>query len=182
MKLYTKTGDDGTTGLFGGPRVLKCDPRVHAYGEVDELNAAIGCAIAACSVESVKQKLTAIQSDLFTVGAELATPPGGKLMCRVDVSSVAVLERWIDEAVAPVPPLRNFILPGGTSLAAQLHVCRTVCRRAERAVVAPFQGSSAGGPIIVYLNRLSDFLFALARLENHVSRVAENPWSAPRPD
>lgn len=177
MKLYTKTGDDGTTGLFGGQRVLKCDARVAAYGEVDELNAALGCAVAACSNPGIKEKLVAIQSDLFCVGAELATPPeklDAKL--RIEDCLAVKLEGWIDEASAAVPELRNFILPGGTALAGQLHLARAVCRRAERMVVALNESVNAHSSVIIYLNRLSDLLFALARLENHLSRIQETPW------
>src|SRR6185436_3899114 len=114
MKLYTKTGDDGTTGLFGGDRVQKCDPRVSAYGEVDELNAALGCSIAAGPSAGVKKQLAEIQSDLFDLGAELATPPGKTQSQRVTQAAIARLEGWIDEASNAVPALRNFVLPGGT--------------------------------------------------------------------
>lgn len=188
MKLYTRTGDDGGTALFDGRRVRKDDPRVAAYGEVDELNAHIGAAVALLRDRigdwaALCDRLTAIQHELFTLGAELATPHDAPNRHRIPVTSAeqaARLERWIDEAVAPVAPLREFVLPGGDSAAAQLHVCRTVCRRAERAIVALAGAGQVSPQVLVYINRLSDLLFAWARLANHLSGVADVPWRNPR--
>jgi len=201
VKLYTKTGDDGTTGLFGGERVPKNHPRVAAYGEVDELNAAIGVVIAMAGTgagdaagvtvgtcvggadESLTVRLAEIQGDLFVLGAELATPNGkgnGKVP-TIQARHVERIEGWIDDAVDPVPPLRTFILPGGTLVAAQLHSARTVCRRAERAVVSLADETEIDANVVIYLNRLGDLLFALARWVNHRGGVAETPWIAPNP-
>lgn len=178
--LYTRTGDDGSTGLIGGARVPKCDPRVTAYGEVDETNAAIGLVIAGCADQQIVDRLRKIQSELFVVGAELATPKGPTPKPCIGVVHVAQLERWIDEASAQTPPLRSFTLPGGTFVAAALHLARTVCRRAERDVVRLSQQQTVSGTTIIYLNRLSDLLFALARLVNHRAGVPDIPWIAPK--
>ncbi len=180
MKLYTRSGDDGSTGLFGGPRVSKCDARVAAYGEVDETNAAIGVALAGCIDMQIAGRLSEIQADLFVVGAELATPQGHKPPNAITDAQVTQLERWIDEASDETNPLRTFVLPGGTSLAAALHLARTVCRRAERAVVSLSQQEAISGPVVIYLNRLSDLLFAWARLANHRANVPDIPWIPPR--
>ncbi len=180
MKLYTKAGDDGTTGLFGGGRILKASARVEAYGTVDETNAVIGVARAIPLDPVIDAVLAPIQADLFTLGAELACVPGkeGKLaMTPIGEADIARLERAIDDADAVCPPLKSFVLPGGSPGAAALHVARTVCRRAERAVLAL---GSADAParreVIIYLNRLSDLLFALARRANVAAGVADVPW------
>lgn len=178
MKLYTKTGDDGTTGLFGGGRVPKASPRVDAYGTVDETNAAIGVARALRLDTAIDGVLGRIQEDLFTVGAELACVPGreGKLkLALVAESDIERLERAIDDADAASPPLTTFVLPGGTPGAAALHFARTVCRRAERAVLA-MPDPPPRREVVVYLNRLSDLLFAMARQANVVAGVADVPW------
>ncbi len=180
MKLYSKGGDDGTTGLFGGTRVPKDDLRVAAYGQVDEANAAIGQVVADCIEEDTVAVLLTIQSDLFALGAELATPKGSESGPRIGESHVAQLERWIDEACDGVPPLTSFVLPGGTKVAAALHVARTVCRRAERGVVTLAHAEVVDQPLIIYLNRLSDLLFALARRANHRAGVSDIVWEAPR--
>ena len=180
MKLYTKSGDDGSTGLFGGPRVSKCDPRVDAYGEVDETNAAIGVALAACADSQIAGRLLQVQADLFVVGAELATPSDHKPPNTISPEQITKLEQWIDEACGETQPLRTFVLPGGTALAAALHLARTVSRRAERAVVSLSQRDEVRGEVVVYLNRLSDLLFAWARLANHRAGVADVPWNPPR--
>ena len=180
MKLYTKAGDDGSTGLFGGPRIPKCDSRVSAYGEVDEVNAAIGVALAGCEDEQLALRLAEIQADLFVVGAELATPQGHKSPNTISDSQIAQLELWIDEACGETKPLRTFVLPGGTALASALHLARTVCRRAERAVVFLSQQEEVSGAVVIYLNRLSDLLFAWARLANQRAGVADIPWNPPR--
>jgi len=181
MKLYTKTGDDGTTGLFGGARVAKHDLRVAAYGEVDETNAAIGLAVCVVPDEQFRGRLRMIQSDLFVLGAELATREGDRPQHVVTPEHAARLEQWIDDAGQEVPPLRQFVLPGGTELAARFHLARTVCRRAERAVTALAASQTVAPPIIIYLNRLSDLLFALARQANHDAGVADILWSPPQP-
>lgn len=180
MKIYTKTGDEGETGLFGGARVSKASPRVEAYGTIDELNAAIGVARAAGADEELDALLSAIQSELFTLGAELATVPGKESLLKIpllDEREIAKLEAAIDVSEARLSPLKNFILPAGTPTAAALHLARTVCRRAERAVVGLPEGEGARSEIKVYLNRLSDLLFSLARQVNQRAGVEDDPWS-----
>jgi cob(I)alamin adenosyltransferase len=180
MKIYTKTGDDGSTGLFGGRRVRKTDPRVQAYGEVDELNAVLGVALAA-GAGDLAAVLTDLQRELFVLGADLATPPGMETsyLPRVQAQHVAALERLIDEHDARLPELKSFVLPGGSALAAHLHHARTVCRRAERAAVALAAVEDLGPVPVQFLNRLADLLFVLARWANLSAGVAETPW-APR--
>ena len=181
MKIYTRTGDDGTTGLFGGSRVSKADARIECFGTVDELNAALGFAAAAAGADpSLGEKLAKVQNELFVIGSHLATPPDDtRRLSRVpdlDEGAVARLEAEVDEADAALPPLRNFILPGGTEAAARLHLARTVCRRAERLLVA-FSTDHPVEPVIVqYLNRLSDWLFVQARWCNQRAGVADVPW------
>jgi cob(I)alamin adenosyltransferase len=178
MKLYTKTGDDGTTGLFGGGRVPKASTRVEAYGTVDETNAFLGVARTTGLPPAIDAVLAPIQEDLFTLGAELACVPGkeSKLsMTLIGEADIARLERAIDEADAACPPLKSFVLPGGSPQAAALHVARTVCRRAERAVLA-LEDAPARGDVVIYLNRLSDLLFALARWANVLAAVPDVPW------
>jgi cob(I)alamin adenosyltransferase len=179
MKIYTKTGDAGSTGLFGGARVDKDDARVEAYGTVDETNAAIGMARAARAPEPVERVLAELQVDLFVLGAELACVAGkeDKLRMRLlSAEDIARLERAIDDAEAALPPLTSFVLPGGTPAAAALHHARTVCRRAERRVLAAGRASPIRGEVSIYLNRLSDLLFVLARRANHEAGVADEPW------
>jgi cob(I)alamin adenosyltransferase len=179
MKLYTKTGDDGTTGLFGGGRVPKASARVEAYGTIDETNAAIGVARTLGPEPGTDAVLAAVQADLFAVGAELACVPGreAKLnMPLVGEADVERLERAIDAADAACPPLRTFVLPGGSPVAAALHLARTIARRAERAVLA-LDDAPARREVVVYLNRLSDLLFALARRANVAAGVPDVPWS-----
>jgi cob(I)alamin adenosyltransferase len=181
MKLYTKTGDDGTTGLFGGGRVAKASPRVDAYGTVDETNAVIGVARATRLDPTIDEVLAHVQEDLFTLGAELACVPGkeGKLSASMGApigeADIARLEAAIDAADGACPPLANFVLPGGSPQAAALHVARTVSRRAERAVLALSDGP-VRREVVVYLNRLSDLLFALARQSNVAAGVVDVPW------
>jgi len=178
MKLYTKTGDDGTTGLFGGGRVPKASGRVEAYGTVDEANAVIGVARATRLDASIDGVLARVQEDLFTIGAELACVPGkeGKLgMPLIGEADIARLEQAIDEADAACPPLKSFVLPGGSPQAAALHVARTVSRRAERAVLS-LSDAPARREVVVYINRLSDLLFALARRANVIAGVEDVPW------
>jgi cob(I)alamin adenosyltransferase len=178
MKLYTKTGDDGTTGLFGGGRVPKASPRVDAYGTVDETNAVIGVARATGLAAVIDAVLERVQEDLFTIGAELACVPGreSKLqMTLLGEADIRRLELAIDEADGACEPLKTFVLPGGSPQAAALHLARTVCRRAERAVLAVDDGP-VRADLIVYLNRLSDLLFALARYANKIAQVSDVPW------
>ncbi len=182
MKIYTKTGDTGETGLYGGPRVPKNHARIEAYGALDELNAMLGLARALSSEEPVGALLCKLQSELFTIGAELASPDPSQLkLPLVGTSEVAQLEAWIDQHEAGLPPLREFILPGGCPLAAQFHVARTVCRRAERRTVtlALLPAQEVRPELVVYLNRLSDLLFVLARWCNQAAGVAELPWQKP---
>jgi len=185
MKIYTRTGDRGETGLFGGGRVRKDHARVDAYGEVDELNAVVGLAVAAleeAGEAEVARRLQRVQADLFNLGANLATPApedGGREnrhLPDLPVERAAEMERWMDEADAELEPLRTFILPGGTEAAARLHLARTVCRRAERRVVTLSHEAHIDAEVIVYLNRLSDLLFTLARLANHRAGRGDVAW------
>lgn len=177
MKIYTKTGDTGTTGLIGGARVSKDDPRIDAYGLVDELNAVLGVARAAKPPAAVDAELEHIQNDLFVLGADLADPrPPAPGQMRIDPKRASQLETWIDSMEATLPPLRNFILPGGSPAGAALHLARTVGRRAERAVVALAKSHPECAAAVVYLNRLADALFVCARFVNKEAGVPEVPW------
>lgn len=181
MRIYTKTGDDGTTGLFGGLRLQKDDARVEAYGTVDELNAVLGVARSLTSEPSLGERLEHIQRDLFVLGAELATAPGreAKLtLPRLGAADALRLEQEIDEATTTLAPLKNFVLPGAAARAA-LHHARTVCRRAERRLITARRESPIGEALLIYLNRLSDWLFTYARAANQAAGVADVPW-APR--
>ena len=181
MKIYTRTGDAGETGLFGGARVGKDDPRVEAYGTVDELNSCLGVVRALGPSAQTDQALQEIQSDLFTVGAELACIPGkeDKLrMTPIGETDIARLEGWIDRSEEPLEPLKNFVLPGGCPAAAELHRARTVCRRAERRTLTAGRSSSIRPEVVIYLNRLSDLLFVFARYENRISGIADIAWHA----
>lgn len=177
MKIYTKDGDEGQTGLFGGARVSKASLRVRTYGEVDELNTLLGLARLHPIDETRDQILACVQTELFHVGAELAARPGKDIgVPAVSDAEVEVLERAIDQAETLLTPLSTFVLPGGSSGAAHLHHARAVCRRAERSLVA-LAGEEAVRPeLIRYLNRLSDALFVFARLANHVAGVKDVPW------
>jgi cob(I)alamin adenosyltransferase len=181
MKIYTRTGDKGETGLFGGGRVSKDHPRVAAYGDVDELNSVLGVARATEPAEFFDQLLEAIQRDLFSIGGQLATPdpaPVAKALVKADLpmERVTEFERIIDASETELPPLRAFVLPAGTPKAAALHQARTVCRRAERSVVHLARESQIPPVFIVYLNRLSDLLFTLARLANFRSGIGDATW------
>jgi cob(I)alamin adenosyltransferase len=183
MKIYTKTGDKGDTGLFGGGRVPKDHPRVEAYGDVDELNAVLGWARSVEMMPRIDEVLAPIQRDLFSLGALLATPQPEKVKqqlekARLDDQRIAELERAIDEGEAELEPLQAFILPGGTHKSAALHVARTVCRRAERRVIALREHPDITVPpiVVIYLNRLSDLLFVLARVANRRAGAAEVQW------
>ncbi|HUR91941.1 MAG TPA: cob(I)yrinic acid a,c-diamide adenosyltransferase [Gemmatimonadaceae bacterium] len=181
MKIYTRTGDLGDTGLFGGGRVQKDDPRVAAYGDVDELNSVIGMARAADAMPRVDELLVGIQRDLFGIGALLATPDIDKMQAhltkaRIDATRILELERAIDACESELEPLKAFILPGGVAKAAALHLARTVCRRAERAVVGLARDTMIPPIVVIYLNRLSDLLFMLARVANKRASAGEVTW------
>ena len=180
MKIYTKTGDTGETGLFGGQRVTKDALRVQAYGAVDECNAVLGVARAALSNAELSALLGTLQDQLFTVGADLATPGGSPHITRVGADEIVFLEGRIDDLEAELVPLKQFIQPGGTMAAAQLHVARTVCRRAERWAVALAREEAVNLELLAYLNRLSDLLFVMARAANARARVEDVRWNSPR--
>ena len=179
MKIYTKTGDSGTTGLLGGARVPKDAPRVGAYGDVDEANAAIGAA-AALAEGALARLLAGIQKDMFAIGARLADPTHAvasrRAKAAVTPAQVRKLERAIDARERELKPLRSFVLPGGAPLGALLHQARTVVRRAERSVVALSHQADVEPGVVVYLNRLSDLLFVLARHANQRAGVVETRW------
>lgn len=194
MKIYTKTGDAGETGLFGGKRVPKDDARVEACGAVDELNAVLGTIRAAGhegwaedawlhEMAEIERHLAAVQARLFAVGADLAAPPRSEARASlppVDPSWTEELERQMDAWEGKLEPLRNFVLPGGTPLAAALHHARAVCRRAERRVVALHRLEPVSAAVLAFLNRLADFLFVAARAANHSKGVAEPVWDPGR--
>lgn len=179
MKIYTKTGDSGDTSLFDGTRVRKTDPRVVAYGDVDEIQASIGVARAAGLPKDLDEMCITLQRDLFALGARLADP-SHKIAKRVEKivindESIAKLEGWIDRLDTEIPALRHFILSDGCPAGAALHMSRTICRRAERSVLS--LDKDAVEPIVViYLNRLSDLLFTMARAANHRAGATETPW------
>jgi cob(I)alamin adenosyltransferase len=180
VRIYTRGGDSGETGLFGGGRVPKDHPRIEACGAVDELNAFLGRALDAVQSDPWKERLRDVQHDLFTLGSHLATPAAaegsGPKLPELPAGRVDDMEGWIDELDRELPPLANFIIPGGSRGAVELHVCRTVCRRAERAVVTVRPRDPAAELTIRYLNRLSDLLFTIARSENHRSGVEDVRW------
>ena len=181
MKIYTKTGDAGETGLFGGGRVGKDHPRVEAYGDVDELNATLGLVRALEPMPRIDEIIVPIQRDLFSIGALLATPDREKMRAslekaRIDDSRIRELEAAIDQCEGELEPLRSFIVPGGTAKAAALHVARTVCRRAERRVVALQHSEELPALAVIYLNRVSDLLFMLARVANRRAGAGEVSW------
>jgi cob(I)alamin adenosyltransferase len=178
-RIYTKTGDEGMTGLGGGQRVPKDSARVEAYGTVDELNSQIGVALASGLCQRLETELQAIQNQLFDLGSDLATPATSQArhpVPTIQPRHVEALEWLIDEFNDVVGPLANFLLPGGTPGAAHLHVARTVCRRAERQATALARDETIGVSVLPYLNRLSDALFVMARYENHERDVAEPLW------
>ena len=178
-KLYTRKGDDGTTALGSRRRVAKDSARVQAYGEVDELNSVIGVALAAGLAARLVEMLPAIQNELFHLGSDLCFTEEDKAtyqIPQIEERHVSRLEEYIDELMAAVGPLENFILPGGSAGAAHLHVARTVCRRAERQVVSLQREEAVGTHVLSYLNRLSDLLFAMARYENQQKGIAEPLW------
>lgn len=182
MKIYTRTGDEGYTSVFGGERVKKRHPRIRAYGTVDETNAVVGLARAHLDegpgAERLQPVLARLQKELFAVGADLATPLDAKpAVSRIRDDQVAALEDDIDAFDADLAPLKNFILPGGTPAAAALHQARTVCRRAERLAVEAAESVTLNEQALIYLNRLSDLLFVLARWANRQAGAREDRWS-----
>lgn len=184
MKIYTRGGDRGETSLFGGDRVPKGHARVEAMGAVDELNAVLGRAVAQLPEGTTRNRLQGVQHDLFTIGAGLATRSGDGARPRPETPTLAEgrtaeLEAWIDEVSEGLPELTAFVLPGGQPSAAALHVARTVCRRAERAVARLAEAEDVAGNVLPYLNRLSDLLFTLARAENQRSGTGDITWRKP---
>jgi cob(I)alamin adenosyltransferase len=181
MKIYTKTGDEGQTGLWGGQRVSKDSVRVSAYGTVDELNAMLGVVRSHGMDTDLDKLLIRVQNELFVLGSDLATPGEAENIPRVKAEYVTQMEQEIDQFETELEPLRQFILPGGTLQAAYLHLSRTVCRRAERNVVtlASIEGEPLNQHIVTYLNRLSDLLFVLGRVANTRAMTSDVPWTKP---
>ena len=185
MIIYTKTGDNGTTGLYGGKRVTKNHIRVQAYGEVDELNSYIGLIRSYNTYREIDEQLHVIQNTLFNIGAELATPSDrmfsingkSKISCLISDKKIFLLEQWIDIMSEKVPPLKQFILPTGNVATSTSHVARTICRRAERSTVTLSEADEIRPLIIKYLNRLSDYLFVLARYFGYLANNKEIPWN-----
>jgi cob(I)alamin adenosyltransferase len=176
MKIYTRKGDDGSTGLFGGGRVRKCEHRLESTGAIDELNAALGLAAVALDRVSA-DTVQLIQNELFVIGSQLGAPEPQPNLPQLQESSITRLEQQIDAAEAQLQPLANFILPGGTEAAARLHVARTACRRAERVLVDFSMKQSVSPIVLAYINRLSDWLFVRARFANHQAGVADVIWN-----
>jgi cob(I)alamin adenosyltransferase len=178
MKIYTKTGDQGQTGLLGGDRIHKESERIEAIGTIDELNAYVGVCIASISDPFFSAKLTRIQNQLFDLGSELACPPDGKFeIVSVSQGDIELLEREIDEMDEELPPLKSFILPGGTLEASHLHFLRAICRRAERTILVLHRMNPVRNELIMYVNRLSDWIFCFSRLFNLRQGVEEQKWS-----
>ncbi|MCU0383414.1 MAG: cob(I)yrinic acid a,c-diamide adenosyltransferase [Cyclobacteriaceae bacterium] len=182
MKIYTKTGDKGTTALFGGKRVLKNDLRVEAYGNVDELNSWIGLLRDAPENIVRQNLLIEIQNNLFIVGSMLATEPGNDKVKipTLQTQAIEILEKAIDEMDAALPPMRFFVLPGGHQVVSFCHIARTVCRRAERSILSLHQTEPVSEVVLQYINRLSDFMFMLSRKLTAELQVQEIPWIAPK--
>ncbi len=178
MKIYTKTGDEGTTGLFGGRRVSKSSPRIAAYGDIDELNAVLGVVIAHSNQNIIQSTLRQIQNHLFILGAQLASPSADPKIERITSAHIDFLERQMDVMTESLPPLTHSILPGGSKTAAHLHLARTVCRRAERNVVylSQLPEEPVDNWVMMYINRLSDFLFVFSRLINQLEKVSDIEW------
>ncbi len=177
MKIYTKKGDSGNTSLYGGQQVSKTSSRIAAYGTVDELNSVLGMVISQQPSTKTLGYLNTVQEQLFVLGADLATPISKEVRInRISEDEISFLEQTIDEMEEELPPLKNFILPGGTKAGAAIHFARTVCRRAERKAVECSTEEELSDQSIIYLNRLSDFLFVLGRFENHSSGIEETPW------
>jgi cob(I)alamin adenosyltransferase len=177
MKIYTKKGDLGETSLFGGQRVRKDHVRIEAYGTVDELNSVLGTVISHQPVQKLVEHLIEIQKELFVIGADLATPQEKQSkVVRISEKPIQQLELLIDDLDGVLPALTSFILPSGSLAATQLHVARTVCRRAERCVLTAMEYEEINPLILKYLNRLSDLLFVMARFENHQKNIEETRW------
>ncbi|MBI4412644.1 MAG: cob(I)yrinic acid a,c-diamide adenosyltransferase [Deltaproteobacteria bacterium] len=178
MKIYTKTGDDGTTALFDGTRVDKNNPRVDTYGDIDELNAMLGIVVSGTADPEFTQLIRQIQRDLFALGAQLANPSHKKLKAKADFSEdkITSLEKAIDKCDAEFGPIKTFMLPGGSPTAARFEFARTLCRRAERRVVSLSKNVEIKPDILIYLNRLSDLLFMLARVANKREGIQDIPW------
>ena len=182
MKIYTKTGDNGQTGVFGGPRVSKDAPRIEAYGTADELNSVLGIVATLEAGDPIDVLVQSIQNELFALGAQLATPdPAAHATAMIGPAQIVALEAAIDRFESDLAPLKQFILPGGTPAAAQLHLARAVCRRAERRLVTLMGQSSEpiADELVIYLNRLSDLLFVMARWVNHAAGLSDIPWQKP---
>ncbi|AFH48505.1 Cob(I)alamin adenosyltransferase [Ignavibacterium album JCM 16511] len=181
MKIYTKTGDKGETSLFGGERVKKSNQRINAYGTIDELNSFIGLALTEVKSNEIRDLLIDLQNKLFVVGSDLATPDTEKNkklnITRTEENFIKKAESDIDNFTEKLDELRNFILPGGSKGSAMLHVCRTICRRAEREVVALKELEKVNENIIIFLNRISDLFFVLSRYENKVSNQPDTVWN-----
>ena len=177
MKIYTKTGDEGQTGLLGGNRISKDSARIHAIGEIDELNAYVGvCLLHTDHEESAK--LIRIQNHLFEIGSELACPAGGKFdITSVTTAEIEELEVEIDDMTKELPELKHFILPGGSPVAAHLHYLRALCRRAERSLLGLHSANPVRSELIIYVNRLSDWIFCFSRFSNHGTGIAEQKWT-----
>lgn len=185
MKIYTKTGDDGSTGLYGGTRVPKFNIRIEAYGTVDELNSHVGLIKDQINNDMISNELLKIQNDLFTLGAMMATPKEKEILKsgkerlnipKIDKVAIEVLEKVIDKMNETIPPMNHFVLPGGSVLVSNCHIARCVCRRAERISVALSKQESIDSVILTYLNRLSDYLFVLARKLTYDDNIEETPW------
>ncbi len=179
MKIYTKVGDGGDTYLFGGGKVRKDHPRVNAYGDVDELNSVLGWAASLTQDVEIREALDSVQKELFVLGADLATPPDArppKAVPRIGAKEIARLEKAIDNISKELTPLTHFILPGGSSLGAALHLARAVCRRSERVLVPLMESDKSIFDAQIYINRLSDFLFVLARRANQKAGIPETLW------
>jgi cob(I)alamin adenosyltransferase len=174
MRIYTKFGDKGNTSLLGGTAILKSDPRLEAYGSVDELNAVLGIVISFSENGVLTESITRMQSDLFIIGAELSSK--GAKVRQISLKRVSDMEAEIDKIEADLPPIHHFIFPGGSKTASLLHLARTVCRRAERAIVALSQKEKVNPDIIVYMNRVGDLLFVLGRYENYKKKVPDVTW------
>ncbi len=178
MKIYTKTGDDGTTALFDGSRVAKDNVRVSLYGEIDELNAAVGFAASLLKDVALQGRLYDVQKDLFALGAKLANPQAKKQKDKADfgIEKITTLEHQIDHMEKSLTPMTNFILPGGTPAAGALHLARCICRRAERSLTSFSKSEMLDPNYLIYLNRLSDYLFVAARFANFLENTADVPW------
>jgi cob(I)alamin adenosyltransferase len=178
MKIYTKTGDKGQTSLFGGKRVEKNNLRIEAYGTIDELNSIIGVVLAEGIDEKGEKILTILQNELFILGGELATPDDVEVKTVVKISDADIefIENSIDDLEKDLEPLKYFILPGGNKAASLLHLARTVCRRAERIIISVSKDEKISSKVIIFVNRLSDFLFVLARYQNHIKSTPEIKW------